>query len=589
MDNNSNDEAKHTVYISFNKNDSSVSSFISYLIAAFNRQGIISAFVDGKSSHDEAVEREMGPEEFSKLRVVVVVFSKNYALHVSFLEKQILEFSYRNNNDFVVVPVFYGVSVSSVKQHMERFGEEFDAVQRSMIKWRPGHEYDCKRSESEFLEEIARDVFEQLYPTEEIGIQSLLKEIVENYLCNQPWGIRTIGIFGEPGIGKTTLATAFFRRISHGYDDSCFIKDFHTEYTEKRLEYMPPKYLGKTSMENFDLKSFDSQPSHRKKWVLVALDDVQNAQDAKSFLGGYDKFGPGSLIIITSRDKSVLEQCHMNKIYELKGLNDEDALKLFTRCAFGNGVIEQNHLDLSKRVVECSDGNPRTLRSFADKFKGKAVEKISWTYPDDCDVFVAGDDGSCDTEKNTYFCIVPCEEDDEVHENKELQSDHNAVLATRDSNTIIVTPSDLSAECEFRSYSQKNPGFGIYNRISKSLPSNLKVYRLDYNSLMRSLYGHLHQKHHVLLQGFAGELQKRWKSFSNSHDHDQLEHHLQLLLNLSGGCVVTKICLEVVRKTRELNGKNINGIKQIRYGNPELLKIKLDRDQPNGLGQYISN
>ncbi|EFH39063.1 predicted protein, partial [Arabidopsis lyrata subsp. lyrata] len=116
-----------------------------YLIAAFNQQGIISAFVDGKSSHDEAVEREMGPEEFSKLRVVVVVFSKNYALHVSFLEKQILEYSYRNNNDFVVVPVFYGVSVSSVKQHMERFVEEFDAVQRSMIKWRPGHEYDCKR------------------------------------------------------------------------------------------------------------------------------------------------------------------------------------------------------------------------------------------------------------------------------------------------------------------------------------------------------------------------------------------------------------------------------------------------------------
>lgn len=138
MDNNSNDEAKHTVYISFNKNDSSVSSFISYLIAAFNRQGIISAFVDGKSSHDEAVEREMGPEEFSKLRVVVVVFSKN-------LEKQILEYSYRNNNDFVVVPVFYGVSISSVNQHMERFGEEFDAIQRSRIKWRPGHEYDCKR------------------------------------------------------------------------------------------------------------------------------------------------------------------------------------------------------------------------------------------------------------------------------------------------------------------------------------------------------------------------------------------------------------------------------------------------------------
>lgn len=147
MDNNNNnnkDEFKHTVYISFDNNDSSVSSFISYLIAAFSRQGI-SAFVDGKSSHDEAVEREMEHEGFSKLRVVVVVFSKNYAFHVPFLEKQILEYSYRNNNDFVVVPVFYGVSISSVKQHMESFGDAFDALQRSMIMWQPGHEYDCKQ------------------------------------------------------------------------------------------------------------------------------------------------------------------------------------------------------------------------------------------------------------------------------------------------------------------------------------------------------------------------------------------------------------------------------------------------------------
>lgn len=293
----------------------------------------------------------------------------------------------------------------------------------------------CVCSEYEFLEKIARDVFEKLYPTEEIGIQLPLKEI-ENLLCEQPWGIRTIGIFGEPGIGKTTLATALFRRIAHGYDDSCFIKDFHTEYTEKRLEYLHPKYLGKTLMEVFDLKSFDSQPSHRKKWVLVALDDVQNAQDAKSFLGGYDKFGPGSLIIITSRQRKILEQCQMNKIYELKGLDDEDALKLFTRCAFENEVIEQNLLNLSKTFVECSDGNPQTLRSYAEKLKGKTLVEMGRTFPDDGDVLVAGHDVYCDMEKNTYLRIVPYEEGDEVQENKGFPSDHNAVLVCH--NTLIL-------------------------------------------------------------------------------------------------------------------------------------------------------
>lgn len=146
--------------------------------------------------------------------------------------------------------------------------------------------------------------------------------------------------------------------------------------------------------------------------------------------------------------------------------------------------------------------------------------------------------------------------------------------ATRDRKTIILTPSDLYAECEFRSYSQKNRSFGLHNRISRSLPSNLKPYRLDYNYMIRSLSEHLHRKHHVLLQGLAGELQKRWKSFSNSHDHDQLEHHLQILLNLSGGCIVIKRFLEVVRKNRESNRKGISGIKVIRSGKHELLKIK---------------
>lgn len=293
----------------------------------------------------------------------------------------------------------------------------------------------CVCRESEFLEEIARDLFEKLYPTEEIGIQSPLKEL-ENLLCKQPWGVRTIGIFGEPRIGKTTLASAFFRLISHGYDDSCFIKDFQKEYNEKSLEYLPLEYSSKTPMEKLDLKRFDSQPSHRKKWVLIALDDVRNAQDAKSFLGGYDKFGPGSLIIITSEKREILEQCQMNEIYELNGLNDEDALKLFTRCAFGTEVIEKNLLDLSMRVVECSDGNPHALRSYAEELMGKVMVEMGQAFPDDCDVFGNGQDGSCGNEKNTYLRLTPCEEDNEPQETKEFPSDHNAVLVCHS----ILTP-----------------------------------------------------------------------------------------------------------------------------------------------------
>ncbi|VVB08003.1 unnamed protein product [Arabis nemorensis] len=436
MDNNKNNQ----VFISFEVEDSSVSSFISYLIAAFKRQGIF-AFFDSKSSHVEAGEREGEEERFSKLKVFVVVFSKNYASHIPCLEKQI--YACRNNDDFVVVPVFYHVSKSSLKQHMRNFGDEFKAVQRAKPKLRGGHEYDGERSESDFQEEIARVVFEKLYPTEEIGTQSSILEI-ENLLCKQPWGVRTI------------------------------------------------------------------EPSHRKKRVLVALDDVQKAQDAKSFLGGFDKFGPGSLIIITSKDKRTLQECKMNEIYELKGLNDEDALKLFTRCAFGKDVIEENLLDDSMKAIECCEGNPSALRSCAKVFKA-TVEKEP-VLPDVCEVFITGQGVSCDTAKNTYMQFIPYEEDDEPQENKEFPSDHIAVLVTRDTKKIILSPSHLCAESEFHSYSEKNPRFAFYNRISKSLTSNLMLYRLDYNAVMRSFLEHLLQKHHVIVQGLGTQLPKFWQS-----------------------------------------------------------------------------
>lgn len=249
------------------------------------------------------------------------------------------------------------------------------------------------------MEEIARDVCEKLYPTEEIGIHRRLEEI-ENLLCEKPWCVRTLGIFGTADIGKTTLVTALFRHMSGGYDASCLIKDFHTKYNENRLETLDHEYLSEIPVEKFDLNSVDSEPNLRKKRVLVALDDVRNAQDAKSFLDGFNKFGPGSLIIIISRDKQILEECQMSEFYELKGLKDEEALKLFTRCAFGNDVIEDNLMDLSMNEIECYNGKPCDIRSYAKEVKIKTMLEIRPALPDVCELFITGNEVSGDNGEN---------------------------------------------------------------------------------------------------------------------------------------------------------------------------------------------
>ncbi|XP_010481607.1 PREDICTED: probable WRKY transcription factor 16 [Camelina sativa] len=384
IENNNNEEeeeVKHTVYICYDNNDSSVSSFIDYLRASFNRHGIY--------EHDD--ERDI----FSDLiRVLVVVFSRNYTFS---LPENLV--NHLNNKDLVVVSVLHGVTVSSVTQQIAVLEPWSRFLLESAVL--PGHVQNDDQSESQFVEEIAREVFEKLYPTEEIGIHRWLVDI-ESLLCKQSWGLRTLGIFGESGIGKTTLARAVFRRMSGCYDASCYINDFHKEYSEKRLgPVLSEEYLGETPVEKFDLNPSPSEPSHRRKRVLISLDDVRNAKDAESFLGG--EFGPGSLIIIISRYKQVLEQFGVNEIYEVQGLNQEDAMKLFTRCAFGKDVTEQDLLEFSMKEIKCADGNPLTIRAQAIKSKmERASLSIHYVWYS-CD----------DLEHNTSMWTIPNEEDDE--------------------------------------------------------------------------------------------------------------------------------------------------------------------------------
>lgn len=136
---NTNEEIKQVDNMIYNKNDSSVSSFISYLIAAFECKGM---------------------KPFYGFKLFLVIFSTDYASSVSCLENLVehLELSRRDNNNYEVVPVFYSVSRSTVKQQSGTFSDAFTKLENSypadqVTKWRralaetaelKGHEYDAK-------------------------------------------------------------------------------------------------------------------------------------------------------------------------------------------------------------------------------------------------------------------------------------------------------------------------------------------------------------------------------------------------------------------------------------------------------------
>ncbi|KAH9727003.1 ADP-ribosyl cyclase/cyclic ADP-ribose hydrolase [Citrus sinensis] len=95
--------------------------------------------------------------------------------------------------------------------------------------------------------------------------------------------------------------------------------------------------------------------------VLIVLDDVHDEFTELKSLARRLQFSGRSRIIITSRDKGVLDKCGVNNMYEVKGLKYNKALELFCRKAFRETNCSHDLLELSEEVVRHADGNPLAL------------------------------------------------------------------------------------------------------------------------------------------------------------------------------------------------------------------------------------
>ncbi|KAG2302253.1 hypothetical protein Bca52824_030904 [Brassica carinata] len=403
---------QHDVFIDFSAKDTRY-SFVSHLSAAFLRRNISIFLGLGEDCSQAATQQAI-----EGAKVFVVIFSQNYAFSPLSLETltKFLDLQRRENGP-VVIPVFYGdVTPSVVEQQLERFGVAF-SEHRSLFseddrveRWRnglveaaklQGYESNEQPNDSELVDEIVADVREKLYPTGKIGIYLRLDEI-ENLICKQSNKVYRLGIWGMPGIGKTTIAQEVFNQMSHDFEAVCFLQDFHVKFHEKGLHILREEH----SVEKL-----------RGKTVLVVLDDVRNPMEAESFLGGFDCFGIASLIIITSRDKQVLHQCQVEGVYEVPSLNKKEAQRLFNGLAFPKEKPSDSKLvEVSNKVVEYANGNPTALCFYGRELEGRTkaeemevdFEKIKRRCPQRgiIDMFKSSYDVLSDNERSIFLDVA---------------------------------------------------------------------------------------------------------------------------------------------------------------------------------------
>ena len=238
-----------------------------------------------------------------------------------------------------------------------------------MLPWTYYMFFKCGKYEPMLIQEIVTDILNRLFHISSsdaknlVGINSSLQEM-ELLLCIESREVRMVGIWGMAGIGKTTLAKAICQHISGHFEACSFLENVGDDLEKRGFLGLEEKFLSQLLEDrNLNIKGLSSIKArlHFKK-VLIVIDDVNSSKILKVVVGKHDWFGQGSRIIVTTRNKHLLVMHGVDEVYEVRKLNNDDALELFSHYAFKQVHPQEDYVELSKCVMVYAQGLPLALK-----------------------------------------------------------------------------------------------------------------------------------------------------------------------------------------------------------------------------------
>ena len=212
-----------------------------------------------------------------------------------------------------------------------------------------------------------------------VGIESRMQNLGK-LLNRGSSDVCMVGIWGIGGIGKTTIAKAVYNLLQRKFERSCFLENVREISKQPNgLINLQEQILSSIHVnDNRKIKLVDqgTMVIKNRAWckkVLVVLDDVDHWDQLEKLAIRRGYFQPGSIIIITTRNKSMLKFDEVDGIYMPLELDYHESIELLSWHAFGKDHPNENYAEFSKKVIYYAQGLPLALKVLGSFLSDKST------------------------------------------------------------------------------------------------------------------------------------------------------------------------------------------------------------------------